>query len=524
MHYSTVRLFVVIVALTLVSAACGGDNGASDEPAAGTSTTAASTETSSGTAPDEPLAITIAIETEPTTIDPQLTQEGGMRRVMENVYEPLIDRDLVDPSILVPQLAAELPTLIDDTTWEVKIREGVSFHNGEPFNAEAARFSIARAIDPETDSEYLGLIDTIAGVEVIDDYTIRITTSKPDPILASRLYFIAMLPPEHATNNDITVDAVGTGPYMMVEWVPGDHFDLAMNPEYWGDEPQVDQVRFVFLPASQTRVAALQAGDVQLSTGIPPESAGQVPQIITREGLEYPYLRMKTYEGPLQSLDLRRAIAHAINVDEYIEFIYGSQAARVNCQPFGSGVIGYNPDLTDYEYDPALAESLVASSGYDGTPLSFVAPRGRWLKFEEMAEAIRSDLAAVGITLDFQLIAFEPWLNAFLTPYGPGQPDIVLSSMSNEILDADKVSVFIGTTGQASSYPNDELAALMTEARGTFDLERRAEIYQEVMATNCEEVGLLPILTFLESYGAAENLEWTPRFDGTTRVADMVFK
>jgi len=468
------------------------------------------------------LAVTIAIESEPTDIDPQATQEGGMRRVMENVYERLVEHDLVDPSILVPSLATELPTLIDDTTWEVKLREGVTFHNGEPFNADAAKFSIDRAIDPALDSELLGLVDTITGVEVVDEFTIRISTVAPDPILPSRLYIIYMVAPDHTIKGDLSAQAVGTGPYEMVEWIPGQHFDLARYPGYWGDEPPVDEVRFVFLPESQTRVAALQAGDVQLATGLPPESADSVPQLITREGLEYPFLRMKTYEGPLQSLDLRRAIAHAINVDDYVKFIYSDQAARVNCQPQGPDVLGFNPDLIDYPYDPALAESLVASSGYDGTPITFIAPTGRWLKFEEMAEAIQSDLDAVGINLDFQLIAFEPWLNAFLAPAGEGQPDMVLASTSTEILDSDKLSVYIGIGGPAASYDNEELVEMMTEARSTFDNDRRIEIYQDVLATNCDEVGLLPLLTFLDIYGAADNIQWTPRFDGTTRIADMI--
>ena len=542
------RLLAALFAFALVAAACGGDD---DDGGGGTSggTTSGGEESTSGggdsdtggeestsgggsggdsdtggestPATEDPISITLAIDSEPTTLDPQITQDGGMRRVMENVYERLIEHDLDDPSILLPRLAAELPTLIDDTTWEVKIRQGVTFHNGEAFNAQAAKYAIDRELDPDFGSELLGQIDTITGVEVVDDYTIRITTVGPDPILPSRLYMIQMVPPGFTESGDIAQEAVGTGPYQMVEWIPGQYFDLVRNEDYWGPEPQIDNVRFVFIDESQGRVAALQAGDVHMATNINPESALDVPQLITREGLEYPYLRMKNYEGPLQSRELRQAIAHSLNIDDYIEFIYLGQAARVNCQALGSGVFGYNSDLRDYRYDPDRARELVAQSGYDGAEISLVAPTGRWLKFEELSQAVVSDMEAVGINVDFQLIAFDPWLQAFLVPFGDGQEEILMSSTSNEIQDADRLSSLIGSGARVSSYDNDELEAAMTEARTTLDLDVRRQRYQQVLAANCEDVGILPILTFLDIYGGAENLEWTPRYDGTARVEDM---
>ncbi len=540
------RLLAALFVLTLVAAACGDDDDDSGDAVSGDTADSGDTAGDSGDMADggdaddedsgdmadadteteappaeEPVSAVIAIDSEPTTLDPQVTQDGGMRRVMENVYERLIEHNLDDPSILEPRLAAELPTLVDPITWEVKLREGVTFHNGAPFNAETAKFAIDRELDPEFGSELLGQIDTITNVEVVDDYTIRITTVGPDPILPARLYMIQMVEPGFTGSGDIATQAVGTGPYKMVEWVPGVHFDLVRNEDYWGAEPQIDNVRFVFIDESQGRVAALQAGDVHMATNINPESAGDVPQLITREGLEYPYLRMKNYEGPLQSHELRQAIAHALNIDDYIEFIYLNQAARVNCQPLGSGVFGYNPDLQDYPYDPDRARELVAQSGYDGTEIALVAPTGRWLKFEELSEAVVNDIEAVGINVDFQLVAFDPWLQAFLVPFGEGQQDILMSSTSNEIQDADRLSSLIGSGARVSSYDNDELEAAMTEGRTTLDLDERRQRYQDILAANCEDVGILPILTFLDIYGGSENLEWTPRYDGTARVEDM---
>ena len=118
-----------------------------------------------------------------------------MRRTMENVYERLIERDLDDPSIFLPRLAASPPVLIDDTTWEVALREGISFHNGAPFNAAAAKHSIERVLSPEVDSDLAEQIEKIASVDVVDDYTIRINTNGPDPVLPARLYMVQMVEP-----------------------------------------------------------------------------------------------------------------------------------------------------------------------------------------------------------------------------------------------------------------------------------------------------------------------------------------
>ena len=162
-------------------------------------------------AAEAPESITIAIPESPAKLDPHF-QDGHMRRTMENVYERLIERDLVNPSIFVPRLAASLPVLIDETTWELKLRRGISFHNGAPFNAAAAKYSIERIVfDDEVDSDLRSQVDKISGVEVVDDYTIRISTNGPDPVLTARLYMVQMVEPAAAADG-LEDNAVGTGP------------------------------------------------------------------------------------------------------------------------------------------------------------------------------------------------------------------------------------------------------------------------------------------------------------------------
>ena len=469
-----------------------------------------------------PESITIAIPDSPEKLDPHF-QDGHMRRTMENVYERLIERDLVDPSIFVPRLAASQPRLVDVTTWELKLRRGITFHNGAPFNAAAAKYSIERIIsDDEVNSDLRSQVDKISGVDVVDDYTIRINTNGPDPVLPARLYMVQMVEPGAAADG-LADQAVGTGPYKLVDWVPGDSLTLTRNTDYWGPEPQIDEVKFVFLPDEQSRVAAVQAGEVHLAVDLSADSADQMPKLFVRdEGIEYPYLRIKNYEGPMGDYpELRVAIAHALNVNDYIEFIYEGQAGRANCHIFGSGVFGYNPNITDRPYDPDQAQQIITDSGYQGEEITFLVGVPRWTKFEELGEAIAADMEAAGLNIDLQMLSFGVWLNdEFLLRPGEVGGDIFLSSSSNELQDGARLGSYIGDT-VVSSYVDDVLVGMLDAAASELDPAVREQMYHEILAYNCDNVGILPILTYLSVNGGADNLSWIPRYDDTARVEDM---
>ena len=492
------------------------------DAAASAAAEAAAAADAAAMAAEAPASITVAIGEGPGRIDPHF-QDGEMRRTMENVYERLIERDLVDPSIFVPRLAASLPRLVDETTWELKLRRGITFHNGAPFNAATAKYSIERVLSPELDSDLAEQIEKISSVDIIDDYTIRINTNGPDPVLPARLYMVQMVEPGAAADG-LEDEAVGTGPYQFVEWIQGDSLTLTRNTDYWGAEPQIDDVKFVFLPDEQSRLAAVQAGDVDLAVNMSSDSAGDLPKLFVRdEGIEYPYLRIKNYEGPLGDYpELRVAIAHALNVDDYIEFIYAGQAGRAHCHIFGSGVFGHNPNITDRPYDPDLAKQIVADSGYQGEEITFLANGTRWTKFDELSEAIAADMEAAGLNIDFQLLAWEVWLfDEFLKPIGEVGGDIFMSSSSNELQDGARLGSYIGRDNVTSSFDDPVLVGMLEAAASELDAVAREQMYHEILAYNCDNVGILPVLTYLSVNGGADNLSWIPRYDDTVRVEDM---
>jgi peptide/nickel transport system substrate-binding protein len=208
-------------------------------------------------------------------------------------------------------------------------------------------------------------------------------------------------------------------------------------------------------------------------------------------------------------------------VDSYIENIYQGNAERVQCQTNGPAVFGFNPDLEPYEHDPDLSKQLLEEAGYDGTEVRIIAPTGRWLKYEELAEAIDSDLEAVGLNVNMEMIQFDPWLTEFIQHPDEGQPDGALSATSNELLDSDRISSLVGESGSVSSNKDPELEAQLAEARTELDTTAREQMYHDIAADICDKVSNVAILTFKDIYGASEDLEWTPRIDGTARVEEM---
>jgi peptide/nickel transport system substrate-binding protein len=269
------HLLAVIIVVTLLLTACGG-------PA----TTAAPEAT---TAPAAKSEITVVIANDPATLDPQVSEDGNERAVNDSVYETLLTRD--QDMNIIPNLATEYEQ-VDDTTWQFKLRQGVKFHNGEPFNADAVVFSVKRIIDPALQSDQASFFGTITGAEKVDDSTVNIITSGPDPILPARMYWMKMVEPKHAQGDPETfaTTPIGTGPYKFVKWDRGVEVVIEANPDYWGGKPSIDIVHLRPIQEESTRLAALQAGEVDLVFGLLPEQIDQAPVAVHTPGLEFPMI------------------------------------------------------------------------------------------------------------------------------------------------------------------------------------------------------------------------------------------
>ena len=202
-------------------------------------------------------------------MDPGFLREAAT--IVDNIFDTLVLRD--KEMKLVPGLAVSWKAL-DDVTWQFKLREGVKFHNGEPFNAQAVKFTIDRVLDPKAKAPTISYIRTIDHVTVVDDYTVNVVTKKPDPLVPTRMsrYPTYIVPPAYIAKvgkDAFAQKPVGTGPYKFGEWVRDDHITLLANQEYWRGAPVVKKVTWRPIPESASRVAALMAGEVDIIDTLP---------------------------------------------------------------------------------------------------------------------------------------------------------------------------------------------------------------------------------------------------------------
>lgn len=465
--------------------------------------------------------VTIALGSEPTTLDPQIREDGGERAVNDNVYETLMVR--TPQGELEPGLAAETPKLLDPKTWEVKLRSGITFHNGEPFNADAVVFSIKRIIDPEFNSEQISFFETIQDAEKVDDLTVKIFTKGPDPILLSRLYWMKMVPLEYTNDANFATAPVGTGPYKFVEWKRGQMITLEANPDYWGPKPEIQQVTYRFVGEPGTRLAGLMAGEFDVITNLLPEFKDQVPQAIHVLGLEHPIIILNADSGPTKDVRVRQALNYAVDKDALAEELFEGFAKVAQGQLLSPSFFGFNENVGPYPYDPEMARALLKESGASGATIELIGTAGRWLKDRELIEAVAGYWQAVGLNPKVRIFEFTEYLNRLFDRETRG--DAIFVVASNELLDADKsFSAYYRAGGIGSSNSDKTLADLINGARTETDMAKRASMYHEAVKLAYDNAYFTWLLNIEDTYGVSAKIDWAARVDAKILVKEMKLK
>ncbi len=525
------RALAALVPIALLVAACGDDDdsgddgGAADTEAPADTEATADPEATADTGGDaeavEGASITIALGSEPTSLDPHLVDDGGERAVNDNVYETLLAR--TPDGELVPGLATELPTQIDDTTWQFTLREGVTFHNGEPFNAESVVASVERMIrlidEGVTDND--GFYSVITGAEAVDDVTVNITTDGPDGVLPSRMYWLKMIPASAADADDLSDSVVGTGPYVFEDWTRGESVTLSANADYWNGAPSVTDVDYVFVTESGSRFAGLLSGDYDLITNLSPADVGQAPKVATAQGQEHPMIILDADEGITADPAVRQALNMAVDKDAIADNLFGGYAVVDPCQILSPSILGFNPDLEAYPYDPEQAAAMLEEAGVAGETITLVGESsGRWLLDAELVQAVAGYWEDAGLTVDLQLPEFGEYLDVLFDR--DSRADAIFVSSSNDILDADRqLSTYYQAGGIGSSNSDETLSALIDEGRSTLDDAGREAAYNEAVSIACDEAYFVFLINNQDVYGTSEALEWTPRVDSKLLVSEM---
>lgn len=420
------RLSVLLTVLALFLTACGDDAPTAEEPTEPTATGDTTEDTTEAATPDAPAAaeqdLTIGMGAILRNFDPASTQAINDYVAIRLVYDTLTSLDTGAPE---PWLA-ESWEAISPTQWRFKLREGVEFTNGEPLNAEAVRYTFQRALD-SAENPWRVRIEALESMDVIDDHTIDFNLSTPVGNWPSRVAIVWIVPPEYTEGNDITMNPVGSGPFKVDSFTPGEEVVYSANPDWWHATPKLETVTLRAIPENSTRVATLLAGDIDVAYKILPD---QVPQV---EGAGYDlhsvpsgflsniFFQSSRVDEPVGDVRVRQAIDFAIDKEAMLEGMAGGYGGDVRGQAVGPNSIGHNPDVTARPYDPDKARELLAEAGYaDGLTIGFDYSVGRYFADKEVAEAVIGYLDAVGITVEANPMEGGAWLDKIYTgEWGP---------------------------------------------------------------------------------------------------------
>src|SRR5436309_12181075 len=316
---------------------------------------------------------------EATTMDPGRSTQVLTVNYFVNLYDTLTRWDAA--LRLQPGLATSWRNL-NDTTWELTLRPGVKFHDGSPLTAEDVKATLERNLLPGKTVVQAGFA-TMESIQAVTPTTVRIVTKKPDPLLLVRLAQMGsqILPARLTTDEGVEELArrpVGTGAYRFVEWVKDERLVMQANHEWWGWEgktPGVERVIWKPIPDDFPRIIALEKGDVDIITNVPPDrmksiADGRGTRLLTVPSSRYVALSMNSTQPPLSDKRVRQALAYALDVPALIRNLYAGMG-----KPYGGGLadtdFGYNPALKPYPYDPAKARTLLAQAGFpNGTDVT----------------------------------------------------------------------------------------------------------------------------------------------------------
>ena len=469
----------------------------------------------------DPGRVTIAVTTEPSTLDPQAVNDRSSRVVTANLFESLLGRDA--STALVPVLATAWPEVVDDDTWRFSVREGVTFHDGQALNAQAVADSLNRMLDPDYSTQRDSYVRGITSAEAVSEYVVDIHTDGVNATLPLQIAQLPVIAP--GTGDTVGENPIGTGPYVLESWDRGQQITAVRNADYWGDAPSIDAFTVRFIPDKQTSLAALQAGEVDLVLDILPEQVPLVPQALSVPATEYSYLALNALRPDLAPPEIRVAMNLAVDKELIAETLYEGYARPNHAQHLSPGMLGYNPDIGPFPYDPDQAREIMESYGWNEDnplPLEIYAPIGRYLRGVETTQAVATMLNDIGFDTEVRLTEWTRFrAGSRIKGDQPGAYDIRYGWNSNEWFDGARTRNFLVCGGSSSKLCDELVTDLFEQAGSTTDQELRNVLYQRAWARLHENPHAIYLLQQDLIYGATERLDWTPRLDDEYLVTEM---
>ncbi|TSA47173.1 MAG: ABC transporter substrate-binding protein [Chloroflexi bacterium] len=486
--------------------------------------TAVSTEVVPPTSVPEPTGpqgtLRVALPTEPSSLYIPTTPDKISDIAASQLYDPLVFQD--DAGQIVACLAESWETSADGTVWTFHLRQGVTFHNGDPFTADdvVATWEYGTAATSSWPEKY----NIAQSVVKVDDYTVTVTTDGPKPLLLVTMHdFWSIIPKKYM--DEVGVDGfvqhpIGTGPFMFDEWVKGDHITYKANPNYWQEGlPKAAELVFRFIPESATRVAALQQDEVDIITRLSAEEADSLRNSSGVKVLQYqvPRIYYIAFDNlssgigtPIEDAKVRQAMNYAVDVDGIIKALFAGNGRRA-AGYVASSELGYGI-VQPFAYDPEKAKQLLAEAGFpNGFETSMACPSGVFAAFQEVCEAIVSNLGDVGITVDLQMMESGHFWDLMVQKQLPPLDGDSWADESGESYNR-MAGALGGRNAGYSLWSDPEIDRILKAISTEIDVNKRKALYEEIqvyMQENPPFIYLYEPVTFEATRDRVTN--YTPR-------------
>ncbi len=491
--------------------------------------------------------LTIGLSTPVTSLDPHFHNLTPNNSLGRHVFETLIRQD--EKQTMLPGLAESWKAL-SDLEWEVKLRKGVKFHNGQEFTADDVIATFKRVPNvPNSPASFAFFVRPIVDMQAPDKYTLRLKTDKPHPLMPNDLGAVMILPKsvaETAKTEDFNSGKamIGTGPYRYAEYAAGDRVVLKRNDAYWGPKPAWDNVRFRMIPSAPARVAALLAGDVQMIEGVPTADIAQLSKdkrvaLSSAVSNRIIYLHMDSMRdknspfvtstdgkpleaNPLRDPRVRQAISKMIDRDAIVSRIMEGQGVAAG-QLLPDQFFGTSKTLKPDKYDPQGAKKLLADAGYpNGFGLTLHAPNNRYINDAAVAQAVAQFLSRNGIPTKLETMPSNVFFSrgsklefSFLLA-GWGAETGETSSPLRALLATFDSKQGLGTANRGR-FSDPGVDALLTQALTTIDDTKRGIMLARASEKAIGEMmGLVPLHYEVSTWATRQGISYKARADQYT--------
>lgn len=488
---------------------------------------------------------TIGIQLGPSSLDPHFAISTPNQMVSLHLFDALLLRD--EDMRLIPGLATEWER-IDSLTWEFRLRRGVRFHDGTPFTAADVAFSVERApLVPNSPASFAGAVAEIEDTEIVDDHTIRFHTRQPFPMFVNdiaRIFIVSHQIAAQATTQDFNsgLATIGTGPYRLIDYAPGELIRLQRNPDYWGPPPDVEDLNLRIISNDAARVAALLSGSVDMIDVVPPadrERLADDPRVRLAEitssrviylGLDHyhassPHIRDRRgralAENPLKDRRVREALSLLIDRQALVErVLHGAGEPAGQLVPYP--LFGHNPEIQPPPHDPERARALLAEAGFaNGFQLTVHGPNNRYINDAQVLMTVAQMLARGGLDVNVQLMP----ANVFFQRAGRQEFSLFLLGYSSSSGDAFRglraiLASWNPRAGMGASnrgrYSNPALDQVIRDLLAADEEEEREHLIYEASRLGFGEHAVIPLFFQTNMWATRPGFYYVPRRDERT--------